>query len=302
MRNDLFEKEICEQYGLSRAPTLITVPLRKARIAFSRLRRDWSDWRPTRRAPREDAYAIHVALCATGPCEIWMNGRKFGSDTTPKGAATLLTLESGPRICWQSAHDFMRIHIPRLAIDELADDAGLPRPGHLRAPFFQVTLDSAFFQLATAALPSLEAPPEASSLFLDHIALATLAHVQRIYLGSSTDARRFIGGLAQWQERRAKELMTARMDQRLSVADLAGECGLSCTHFARAFTQSAGLPPHRWLLAYRVAKAKEMLLAGDAPLQDVASSCGFGNQSYMTRVFSRHVGESPGAWRRTRKT
>jgi AraC family transcriptional regulator len=302
MRNDRFEQDLCEQFGLVSAPTLSTSPLTKAPIRFSRLRRDWSDSRPTKRAPWEDAYAIHIALCATGPCETWMNGRKFESDTIPNGAATLLTLDSGPSICWHSAYDFMRIHIPRLAIDELADEAGLPRPARLRAPFFKLTLDSALLQLATAALPAFEAPAQAGSLFLDHIALATLVHVHLTYLGSSSGARRLIGGLAPWQERRAKELMTARLDQQPSVADLASECRLSCSHFARAFTQSTGLPPHRWLLAYRVAKAKEMLLAGHTPLQDIASACGFGNQGHMTRVFARSTGESPAAWRRIRKT
>ncbi len=303
MRNDRFEREICERFGLSSAPTLITSRLTKAPVTFSRLRRDWSDERrPTKCAPREDAYAIHIALRAAGPCETWMNGRKLGSDSLPEGATTLLTLDSGPSTCCHSAYDFVRIQIPRLAMDELADDTGLPRPGHLRAPFFKITLDSVLFQFATAALPALERPAEARSLFLDHIALATLAHVHRTYLGGSTEARQLLGGLAPWQERRAKELMTARLDRRLSMAELASECRLSCTHFARAFRQSAGLPPHRWLLGYRVAKAKALLLADHAPLGDVASACGFADQCHLTRVFSRYVGESPAAWRRTRKT
>jgi AraC family transcriptional regulator len=302
MRNDRFEQDICEQFGLPSAPTLITSPMTRAPIAFSRLRRDWSDRRPTKRARREDAYAIHIALCDAGPCETWMNGNRFESDAMPTGAATLLTLDSGPTTCWHSAYDFVRIHIPRLAIDEIADDSGLPRPAHFRAPFFRVILDSTLFRLAMATVPALEAPAEASSLFLDHIAIATLAHVHCTYLGSSTEARRLKGGLAPWQERRAKELLTARLDRPPSVADLAGECRLSCTHFARAFRQSTGLPPHRWLLAYRVEKAKEMLLAGHTPLQDVAYACGFANQRHMTRIFTRHIGESPAAWRRARKT
>jgi AraC family transcriptional regulator len=302
MRNDRFEHELCEHFGLSSAPTLITSRLTKAPITFSRLRRDWSERSPTKRAPREDAYAIHIALTAAGKFETWMNGRKFGSDTVPEGATALLTLDSGPSSCCDSPYDSVRIHIPRLAIDELADEAGFPRPEHLRAPFFKITLDSVLFQFATAVLPALERRADASSLFLDHIAVATLAHVHRTYLRDSTEPRRFVGGLAPWQERLAKELMAARLDRRLSMAELASECRLSCTHFARAFRQSTGLPPHRWLLAYRVAKAKALLLADHTPLEDIASACGFANQCHLTRVFSRHVGESPAAWQRTRKT
>jgi len=86
------------------------------------------------------------------------------------------------------------------------------------------------------------------------------------------------------------------------VSGLAGLLSLSRFHFVRTFKQSTGLPPHRWLLGYRVAKAKALLLADHAPLGDVASACGFADQCHLTRVFSRHVGESPAAWRRTRKT
>jgi len=301
MRNDRCEQKVCEHLAPSGAPTQITSGLTRAPIRFSRLRQDWPDTRPSKREPREDAYAVHISLRAAGPCETWMNGRKFGSDTIPNGATTLLTLDSGLITCCHSAYDFMRIHIPRLAIDELADDAGLPRPSHLRAPFFKVAFDSILFQFATAALTALEQPAEVSSLFLDHIALATLAHVHRSYLGSSTEAPERHGGLAPWQERRAKEAMSASLDKDISIAQLASECGLSCSHFARGFRKATGRPPHRWLLERRVETAQGLLLNSPMSLREIAKTCGFSDQSHLTRAFARMVGTSPGAWRRTRR-
>lgn len=301
MRNDRCEHEVCERLGLSSAATQITSRPTRAPIRFSRLRQDWPDRRPTKREAREDAYAVHISLRAAGPRETWMNGRKFWSDTIPKGATTLLTLDSGHSTCCYSAYDFMRIHIPRLAIDELADDAGLSRPSHLRAPFFKVALDSVLFQFATAALSALEQPAESSSLFLDHIALATLAHVHRTYLGGSTEAPQLHGGLAPWQERRAKETMSASLDKDISIAHLASECGLSSSHFARAFRKATGRPPHRWLLERRVETAQGLLLNSPMSLREIAEACGFSDQSHLTRAFARMVGTSPGAWRRTRK-
>jgi len=301
MRNDRCEQKVCEHLAPCGAPTQITSGLTRAPIRFSRLRQDWPDTRPSKREPREDAYAVHISLRAAGPCETWMNGRKFGSDTIPNGATTLLTLDSGLITCCHSAYDFMRIHIPRLAIDELADDAGLPRPSHLRAPFFKVAFDSILFQFATAALTALEQPAEVSSLFLDHIALATLAHVHRSYLGSSTEAPERHGGLAPWQERRAKEAMSASLDKDISIAQLASECGLSCSHFARGFRKATGRPPHRWLLERRVETAQGLLLNSPMSLREIAKTCGFSDQSHLTRAFARMVGTSPGAWRRTRR-
>jgi AraC family transcriptional regulator len=108
------------------------------------------------------------------------------------------------------------------------------------------------------------------------------------------------GGLAPWQERRAKELMSTQLGREISLAFVAGECKLSVSHFARSFKQCTGKPPHRWLLENRVEKAKELLIDAELPLAEIALECGFSDQSHFTRVFSRTVGTSPGTWQRLR--
>ena len=106
------------------------------------------------------------------------------------------------------------------------------------------------------------------------------------------------GGLAPWQERRAKELINANLDGKLPLSQLAEECGLSARHFARAFRQSIGVPPHRWLLSRRVERAKDLLRDRALPLAEVALACGFSDQSHFTWMFTALVGLSPGLWRR----
>lgn len=105
-------------------------------------------------------------------------------------------------------------------------------------------------------------------------------------------------GLAPWQLRRVKAWLEATGDNSPSVTRLAEECGLSPRHFSRAFTQSTGLPPRRWLLERRVEMAKQLLLQPARPLADIALDCGFPSQSHFTRIFSARVGCSPGTWRR----
>jgi AraC-like DNA-binding protein len=106
------------------------------------------------------------------------------------------------------------------------------------------------------------------------------------------------GGLAPWQARRAKELLNANLDGKLPLSQLAEECGLSTRHFARAFRQSTGVPPHRWLLSRRVERAKELLHDAALSLAEIALACGFADQSHFTRTFTTLVGLSPGLWRR----
>ena len=106
------------------------------------------------------------------------------------------------------------------------------------------------------------------------------------------------GGLAPWQERRAKEILCANLDGRMPLNEVARECRLSVSHFSRAFRRSTGAAPHNWLLTRRVDLAKEKLRDDRLSLLDVALACGFADQSHLTRVFTRMVGVSPGAWRR----
>src|SRR6201999_1399901 len=101
------------------------------------------------------------------------------------------------------------------------------------------------------------------------------------------------GGLTSWQERRCRELVTARIATQISLEDLANECRLSVSYFTRAFKQTFGESPHRWLLQQRVKVAKGMLAEAENSIAEIAIACGFVDQSHLTRVFSRIIGAPP---------
>ena len=92
--------------------------------------------------------------------------------------------------------------------------------------------------------------------------------------------------------------MRSDPSENLSVVAIAKACKWSTSHFTRAFKVSTGVPPHRWLLEMRVESARELLVQSEAPLAEIAYTCGFADQSHMSRVFSRVLGMSPGVWRR----
>jgi AraC family transcriptional regulator len=145
-------------------------------------------------------------------------------------------------------------------------------------------------------------PSEMMSVCVDHIVLALQAYLtctQNIVSPHPGIAR---GGLAPWQLRRAQEILASRLDETVPMAELAQACNLSPGHFARAFKQATGKPPHRWLMDQRIEKATKLLVDTALPLAEIAISCGFADQSHFTRVFSRSVRSSPGAWRRFRRT
>jgi len=83
-----------------------------------------------------------------------------------------------------------------------------------------------------------------------------------------------------------------------SLDEMAAVARLSPYHFARQFKAATGLPPHQYVIARRVERARELLRAGtDLSLADVAASAGFSDQSQLTRHFKRTVGVTPGRFR-----
>jgi AraC-like DNA-binding protein len=131
------------------------------------------------------------------------------------------------------------------------------------------------------------------------VTLALAAHIAQTYGGLQTALRPLKGGLAPWQERRSKEIITGDLAGATPPHEIAQACGLSVSHFSRAFRKSTGFSPHAWLLKARVEAAKAMLQKRGTSQSTIARACGFADQSHFSRVFAGFVGLSPGAWRKT---
>jgi transcriptional regulator GlxA family with amidase domain len=110
------------------------------------------------------------------------------------------------------------------------------------------------------------------------------------------------GGLAPWQVRQATRLLLSENPADHDVTNLARACGLSRSHFSRAFKASTGFPPRQWMLRHRVQRAAELLEHTDDSICTIAAHCGFADQSHLTRVFHAMVGASPTDWRRHRRS
>ena len=108
------------------------------------------------------------------------------------------------------------------------------------------------------------------------------------------------GGLAPWQVRRVVTYIDAHLADSIRCADLACVTRLSVSHFMRAFRESFGAPAHAFLMRRRLERAQGMMLTTDTALGQIALDCGLADQSHLTRLFRKLVGESPAAWRRAR--
>ena len=105
------------------------------------------------------------------------------------------------------------------------------------------------------------------------------------------------GGLSPARTHRICEYIHANLGQNISLEALAEMAGLSTYHFARAFKQTVGMPPHGYLLQRRIEHAQQMLRNTDLPMSEIALSAGFSDQSHLARHFRRLTGMSPGVVR-----
>lgn len=95
---------------------------------------------------------------------------------------------------------------------------------------------------------------------------------------------------------RIQQVIEARHDEDLSLAELAGIAGMPRHHLIRSFRRQTGLTPHAWLVDVRVRRARERLRRGETP-SEVAAATGFCDQPHLTRAFKARLGVTPGAFR-----
>lgn len=298
----LHVEEITEAVGQRfhrpRAPTVIALE-RPSRIpiVISHVVGDAPMPEKTLAPPVEMAFAIHVHHRPLVSAETWIDGRHADLPPVGPGGLCIFDLETSPVALIHEPFEFSRFYMARATLDDLAYDHGLPRVSDLRIPKFGHP-DPVIHNLALAMIARTKMlGEEVDSLFADWIALAFHAHVVRAY-GEGPEPKPWRSGLTPRRLRQVCEWMIERLADPLSIPEIAAQIDMAPGHFARAFRQATGEPPHQWLMRRRIERAKELLRSQDLTLAEIALVCGFVDQSHLTRVFSRREKLPPGAWRR----
>ena len=108
------------------------------------------------------------------------------------------------------------------------------------------------------------------------------------------------GGLAAWRLRRVIDYMQANLAGDIALGDLVAVTGLSRAQFFRAFHQSTGLSPHRYLLRLRLEHARALLEDTALPVGEVASAIGMNRDANFTARFRQRFGVAPKVYRLSR--
>jgi transcriptional regulator GlxA family with amidase domain len=137
----------------------------------------------------------------------------------------------------------------------------------------------------------------------DHGAEAANAIARRIVVAAHRD-----GGQAQFVERplpaedgglaATRAWMEERLDEPLTVEEMARHAVCSPRSFARRFRAETGTTPLQWLIGRRVAEAQRLLEGTELPVEQVATRAGFGTAAALRQHFGRALATSPTAYRR----
>ena len=294
---EAYGQRLGERFQVENAPAIVTRALRTADMAVTEIRCDSPPPEMCGPIQQEDAFLVGLHLRDFPNREYWEGGRRAPVCDVRAGESFFHDLKRDPTARYHKPYHSLVFYLPRAALDAIADDANAPRIRDLSYEPGAGVNDVTISGLGNLLLPALSHPDQANPLFVDHVLLAVGVHIAQTYGGMRPMSRPVRGGLAPWQERRAREFLLANIKRGVALKEVARECGLSVGHFSHAFRRTLGVAPHKWLIEQRVLLSKEKLRDDRLSLSDVATECGFSDQSHLTRVFRQTVGESPAAWR-----
>ncbi|GAF48327.1 helix-turn-helix domain-containing protein [Rhodococcus wratislaviensis] len=168
---------------------------------------------------------------------------------------------------------------------------GLPR--HPMIGFGHPEVRRSFARLATEAAQQ----DEFFDMLVEGWILQASAYLNRLSRPSAGTTSSFVGGLAPSSLRRVRHAIEDRLDEHISIAWLASISGLSSRHFLRAFRQSTGLTPQRYITEVRLRRAREMLASDTESITAIAFACGFTHSQHFTTWFKRETGLTPSHFR-----
>ncbi len=294
-------EQISEVLALEAPPIIAVQALRNSLVIFSRTSSERAD-HGLYAVPSADAFLISLELRSVPARNVWLGGRHHRKKETAIGQFNLISFHVGRTAELNFPFDSVQMHFPRSALNVIAVEQGVPEVGVEDWESLGSHDDVVVRSLSHCLLPAFERPEHTNKLFMDHVAMALLTHLLQAYGRRERAPFTVRGGLAPWQVRRAKALLVARLDGDVALEELAQECGLSRSHFARAFKKTTGKPPHRWLVEQRLERAREMLQKSTLSLGAIADACGFADQSHFSRSFSAATGVTPREWRRLRQS
>lgn len=252
----------------------------------------------TQTGPNEIAFSApaHMALVMFTPQphrEVALNSDRRTVSLAPVGTIEVVPAGAELFASWRVAKENILVAFSPRALDRLAA-VEFQKEGIVFRPPQPGLVDQKALVIAGLLRQEFQREAGLNELCIESLITLFGAHLMRTYSSYNEISGRAIhGGLSPAAWRRVTDYIHANLSENLSVARLAQVAGLSPTHFLRAFRQTCGQAPHRYVVAQRLALAEHLVQTTDMPFAAVAKAAGFSSNSHMTATMRRVRGSTP---------
>lgn len=236
-------------------------------------------------------HSISIYLGQSARYERFVNGRLV-SERLRHGD---IIINGYQRTRWHDRGEYLLLHLEPTLINRAAAD--LMDADSVEIVQQWKTRDPLIEHIGLALKSELELGGLGSRVYAESLFNTLSVHLVRHYAVSGQTVLIDSGSLPQDKLRRAVEYINDNLEQDLTLCELAASVGMSLYHFARAFKQATGLPPHQYLVKRRIEKAKRLLADTDLAIAEIAYRVGFASQSHFTTLFRKHTETTPKAYR-----
>jgi AraC family transcriptional regulator len=191
--------------------------------------------------------------------------------------------------------EFLMMALDPSLIERVANESGIAIPFELVRHLG--IHDAQIEHIGLALKAELETGCLSGRLYGESLAVALSAHVLSKYAAHVPTTHTHSAGLPACRLRRVIEFINSNLTEDLTLVEIARVAGMNPHYFSRAFRQSTGIPPHRYVMNSRIEQAKILLAEENQTLVEIGLSVGFQNQSHFTTVFHKLTGVTPKAYR-----
>jgi AraC family transcriptional regulator len=199
---------------------------------------------------------------------------------------------------WSGYFDWLHIFLAPELVARVAAEAFDLDPARLTVPPLD-GLDLPQLRAMMAAVDAeLTSGGAGGALATESLANVLAVHLIRLVLTPPQQTRGRDGTLPRGRLRAVVEYIEEHLDDAPTLEQMAAVAHLSVYHFGRQFKAATGLPPHQYVIARRIERAKQFLREGDdLSLAEVAAHAGFSDQSQLSHHFKRLAGVTPRQFR-----
>lgn len=225
------------------------------------------------------------------------SGGPWHCEKVRPGVVSILTRAEPSQWRWSKPIDVSHLYLSQPAIAQVAGEVFERDIDDVEMCDLVKAEDPILTAIMTTLEHELHSGGLGGALYVEALKNQLCIHLLRRYAKTTFREYRSSGRLSSVQCRRLIQYVEEHIDEKMSLAELAGLTQLSVSSFIRKFEAEFHCPPHAYVMRRRIDHAKRLLAHRDLPLKVVAASSGFSDQSHMARLFRKTLNMTPLGYR-----